>query len=747
MGHSNPTITWCCLLLLLLLLLLLCAPTSAQEDEQARFNRLVDRYAETPDGEGQAFQNLNVSDRINVAAELLRREKRVSEAALVLADQLDNDDGFRRLRWVTGNVDDIRDVFASLGPNNRDRSLGPLLEWLGGDDPRLARLAGEALAEFEVLPVETIEVLIDYLDRSMPPTREWSCRLLRTFGSAAERSLSQLRVCLKDSDPKVRFQAAASVSRLDPTDRECVRVLSELFTSHDDLRWDAIRQLAEIGPRAVEAADAILPLLTDRDKGKRAWFSTHRGSSDFKPGLRKPVQEVLDAMGRRQAIPVLQRWLAKDDISNDLRHALKDELVAIFSTPDPDPTDWNSVRSLARGLREPKQTRLFGPSIAGTDQITAAVINRIDSPLLLTCWLAIDSSDFRRKRIMRRLAEFENEATLARSVLAQVIASSNDDLQFTALWTLTNIGPVDAYALRPLVDSKERLRLKTVEALGHATPASREEAIRLLKKLKQSGLVVQLAAYTSLHRLGKPDANTMSVLREAVALKHRSEDETLAILRTIRQLGPEASEFSKFVFDLPPNETGYSPRDINPFEAERTMAALGKQIVPKLIERLGAAESLVRKQAIVALGMIGPPARKALPFLIKNRATVYGRDSDEAFEAARAIAAIAKEGDLALIGIRRALNGLSMRAPTVMEQDFPDLILELGPVSKQLVSDLAHIVEKHEFIHVTDRISAAYVLAIIDPNEPRWRTYLKLRATNYHMAERRLQELPSDSRP
>ncbi len=132
-----------------------------------------------------------------------------------------------------------------------------------------------------------------------------------------------------------------------------------------------------------------------------------------------------------------------------------------------------------------------------------------------------------------------------------------------------------------------------------------------------------------------------------------------------------------------------------------------------------------RESACGALKAMGPKAKGALPTLWR----LYSEASDrEAETLARAILKIETDNPRRLKLMRQFLNP---RSRSDLSWNAVDLILEAEDLAPQFIPDLKFMVEEHELLHSELRAAAAYALAVLEPENPKWRAWLEARSDQF----------------
>lgn len=96
-------------------------------------------------------------------------------------------------------------------PTEALRAAGALAECLGDPDPRVRRVAAEALAH---VGGPAVDVLLVSLGHRSYVAREWSAALLGRLGAVAGRAVDVLEAATLDPEWTVRIAAQAALKRI-----------------------------------------------------------------------------------------------------------------------------------------------------------------------------------------------------------------------------------------------------------------------------------------------------------------------------------------------------------------------------------------------------------------------------------------------------------------------------------------------------------------------------------------------------
>jgi HEAT repeat protein len=167
-----------------------------------------------------------------------------------------------------------------------DRSLAaPLAAALRGDPEAAVRGAAAAALGEGAGKYAARELTESLRSEAEAWVRAVSASALRLAGPRDAEALAALRAALKDPDLRVRVEAAAVLAHLTPEAREPLEVLCAALAEPRETwaRTLAIRYVAELGPRAKDAAPALLALLRQRKIPR---------------GAQNETSDLLNALGR-----------------------------------------------------------------------------------------------------------------------------------------------------------------------------------------------------------------------------------------------------------------------------------------------------------------------------------------------------------------------------------------------------------------------------------------------------------------
>jgi HEAT repeat protein len=166
----------------------------------------------------------------------------------------------------------VLDILGKLGPTSRP-SLPALIRTLRDDAPSVRRSAVEVIGRIGEGAREAVPSLLEMLKDEVPYVARSAVSAAAGIDPSNPSIGPALATCLKETDdPLSRIVFASTLARIDPGNDAPIGVildaLSETHQSGDyqySVRLAALRSLAELGPRAREAAPVLNALLATAD--------------------------------------------------------------------------------------------------------------------------------------------------------------------------------------------------------------------------------------------------------------------------------------------------------------------------------------------------------------------------------------------------------------------------------------------------------------------------------------------------
>jgi HEAT repeat protein/S1-C subfamily serine protease len=408
----------------------------------------------------------------------------------------------------------------------------------------------------------------------------------------------QLIQCLSSPDSAVRARAAQELARRGPEAQRAIRPLLDILIQEKD---DVIRGYAK---------DALTKIPPGKDDVSR-------------------LREALKTRDRPEARAYAADMLAR--LGSDARAAV-DDLLRVVKEDRDDTVRQNAARALGRTAREAKrqvvpalrevalQDKEHDVRVAAAEALTTnGVLTASDVPLMKELLKHTDVEV--RTFGARALAELGRGAKPALTELMAAAKEDDRNLRRAAVTALAKLGPDAKPAVAVfadvLGDSDKETRLAAFEALGKLGPDAKEAVPALMVTLSDSDKDICILAAQTLAKTG-PDPKGEVNERLVIAAKEGDKDARLEALTTLGVFGPEAKKAVRPLVEMFKNLDPENKAD-KPLYVKlvQTLAKVGVEAVKDLINVLDNTEldPKVREGAVVVLGEIGPPAKRAITAL------------------------------------------------------------------------------------------------------------------------------------
>jgi HEAT repeat protein len=456
-----------------------------------------------------------------------------------------------------------------------------------------------------------IETLIRELRAINPDRRAKAAESLGELGPRAMPAVRSLTSALTDPSRKVQLEALLALERIGPEARTAVPDLIAILKGRaPDLHSGAITALASIGHDAADAVPVLVAVLEGDDEE----LATSAGLA---------LARILPAEsdGLRQVIPVLVKSLKNDeaDVRREavagLGAAGRVALPALIRLVRNQAADSGSAWQAAAALQ------VLGPL---AEPARAVLVDALQSDDELVVIHAAGA-----------LGAIGAAAEPAVADLQKLLKHDRPTIRTHAASALGDLGPTAEEAVGDLAsaldDADDGVRREAAEALGKIGPSAREAIPALMRALSDDSGAVTVHAAWALSRIG-PDAvpDLLAALKEDKKLRHL----IVVVLGDLKEAAAPAAE---------------------------TLA--GMLTEPDLDEEFG-------REIMVALARIGPPAKAAVPVLMKIL-----EDKEHPLRAGAAYA-------LAKLGARQAQRLLIQALP---REDDPEMRV-VAPIALVLLS-------------------------------------------------------------
>jgi HEAT repeat protein/S1-C subfamily serine protease len=398
-----------------------------------------------------------------------------------------------------------------------------------------------------------VMALLKALEHRDDNVRGQAAQTLGTIGPEAKMSIpGLLRVAREDSKDVNRNLAVDALNKIGPPDRSELTLLRECLKDHDPrIRSYAAAAAGKLGPEA----SSVMPVLV-------------QVARDGNVEVRQNATRALGKMGTD----------AKDTVLPVLMDNLKD-------------SDRDVRVAAAQGL-----TSLEALGVG-------------ELPLLINLLKHQDSEA--RVCAAHALGQLGDKAKKAVPVLVEAFQRTDPALRSATVEALAKIGgeakdtvPVFTQALGA---SEKDTRKNACVGLGKVGPDAKSAAAELANLLTDSD--VKVSAAVALGKIGPGAKDAVSVLADVL---NKDAAIRVEVLKALGEIGPAAKSAVPsivLVFTIV-NNTGRADKAMHALAA-KTLGKIGKDAVPDLVRALGNENNLIRVGAAMALGEIGPPARKA----------------------------------------------------------------------------------------------------------------------------------------
>ncbi len=459
-----------------------------------------------------------------------------------------------------------------------------------GKDGESARQAAAALQTMGALAEPAVPVLVSALSSGKEQIVVNAADALGAIGAAARPAVPPLRALLSHQKAKVRMHAASALG--DIGSAESVDNLTALLKDPDEgVRREAAEALGKIGSEAKGAIPALIAVLNDSAGSvtmHAAWALGRMGPAAAEPlvaalndkNLQHLAVVVLGDMGAaaKPAAGSLAKLLAE----SDLDPAFGREIVLTLAKIGPEADE--AVPILLDILKDEKHP--LRPAAA----YALAKIGARQAMFLLIQALSKDENPEMQivTPVALLLLSPENEAFVRLAVprLVGLLTHESSIVRHEAAATLAGIGPKAAPAVGQLAvglaDPDPALRAEYLSALGAIGPAAGEALSVIIPELADPDLHVRYSATYAIGKIGSAAKDTIPVLERNL----QGRDEFLKMISAWA------------LVHVDPRHPGLAAMCAGP-----------------LARALKLPDSRVRREAALALGMLGPGAASAVPEL------------------------------------------------------------------------------------------------------------------------------------
>ena len=436
-------------------------------------------------------------------------------------------------------------------------ALEPLMKTAIHADPRARRAALRAIKALRP-PLDLVKPLFRRQLEDADPAVVM--QTLHTLADMPEEALPLLLDALED--PRSRYWATIALAEIGPGAAAAVAPLAKIAADAEvHERMQAILALAAIGEPAAAAAPQIITAL---ESGESI--------------LRLPAAYALGKIRAAAADEPLER---ADDEADDFLAALAAWGRARIH-PDDAALVGEAVERLKKGLAHPD---------AGVRRGAVSALSDLEDEL----------DDAGRGQLAR--------------TFAALIGDDHPDVALAAGAGLVRLGPAAVEVLEEkLVEPAHRLA--ALEILGALGPAAKPAVPEVTAILAAPEVAVRSDAALALAGIGSGAAEAVTPLNEALAA---SDDPglTCALAYALGSIGPAAAPALDTLRKLAtaPEPMVATVSVWAALKIDPDNSAMFETAVPLLRRAVSSDRELVRLEAAVALGDIGPAARSAIPIL------------------------------------------------------------------------------------------------------------------------------------
>ena len=452
-----------------------------------------------------------------------------------------------------------------------------------------------------------------------------------------------------------RIAAIDNLGDLGIDAKDAVPALSKLLTDkEEDVRWHTVRALGSIGTAAAGAAPAVAERLADKSASVRAYAAFALGrmgdaSKPFLPSLVKGIKDP-ERIVRRECVKAVRILRPGPEVAvplfvDMLRSASPGEVVPALNALAE--SGKAVVPQMQEALRSYPEARYWACLIL-------AEIGPEAKEAVPDLMGALNDADVEiRREALAALGRIGANAKPAVPSMVSALQDKDLGVRYTAAYALGLIGPDAAGAITALHklgnENDELLRVVSGWALTRVEPQNapaRQHVVAVcLQLVRQKNPRVRAAVVSVLADLYKGEPQITSALIESLA------DNDVSVIVTASNALHSQGEVA-----LPALTKALDRKELR-VPAAATIGRLGEKgesAVPALLKALQDPQPEVRREVVLAIANIGPPATGAVSALL-------GRlESDADFrvrrDAAYALGQIASENQTVAAALKKALH-------------------------------------------------------------------------------------------
>lgn len=633
---------------------------------------------------------------------------RGKEAVAGLLELLKEKDGAVRVQAAR--------ILGRIGPETRARVLPALRETLQDADAGVRVKAAEALCDLGQTS-DAVPVLLKALANKDASATQ-AVEVLQRISRTTPNLVPALVATLKEGNPQVQNHVLNILLRMGPAARSATPTVLELFTSGNAaVRSRAALTLAIIGPLTKEAVPALVEALKDATIRSQALTFLERMGADALPavpaltGLIKdgdPVTRLqaaellfqLRPTETKAILPAVRELLKDSQAPNRLKAARL--LTQMGQSREAVPVLVELLKTPESYLRYQAAQALELASTADLKPVLPALLELLKQEDIATRVRAIE--------LLKRLVASKDPAAIAG--LVQLLKDPDATVRLRAARDLIETGAAEKKAALPVLleglnDAATPTRLEAAEFLVRLGPVERQAALSVLldllndpsarsragKLLEQfdpeqmktaqpalTGMLqdpdanVRFQGVKLLCRLGPAEAKaTVPVLIEL--LKDQQAFIRIQAVSQLGLIGPDAKEA------MPKLVAMLKDKDVLASGVPQTLARLGTESLPVLLETLHSNNLALRNSTVIALGQLGAAAQPAIPKLIELLSVTKGT------QRTTVMSVLERMGDVSLPFLIKALDQAEGRRAVI------ETLGRYGPRGKAAIPALVKLLD------------------------------------------------------
>jgi len=442
--------------------------------------------------------------------------------------------------------------------------------------------------------------------------------------AAYESATKALAAAMVHPDARVRRASLRALTKLQPTVESFAPLLCDQLTDADpSVVLPAINSLADMGKEAVPVLLAAL-----KNPKSRYWATV--ALTEIGPAAAPAVDQLAAGITTGETEERMQSMLALAAIGEPAA-AAGDELVKALESPEGS-LRFAAAFALGR-LRAKGADAALAKAAADPDPFLASVavwararINPSDKALVaaavetLRKGLAADRPSVQAASISA-LSDLtgsidDAEEKLLAGQFVELLGSPDADVRIAAAESLQRQGPLAVDALEQAIGNPE-LRAIAMELLTSIGPVSKPALDSFIKALSDPNPAHRGDAAVAVAAIGPDAAEAVPQLQEMLQAEDGPPGLRYAAAYALGRIGPAAKPAAAVLRSLTqsPDELLATVAVWAALRIEPGDSTLFETAIPRLRRAVRGDREMVRLEAAVALGDIGPAAETAIPIL------------------------------------------------------------------------------------------------------------------------------------